>query len=250
MGKKMPCTIESKDHEVSGTVNVSVVVPVYRNAPTLPELTYRVSQILSGRNCSFELIFVNDASPDDSAAVLQKLALDEPNIVTITMQENVGQHRAVLAGLRKSRGQAVLLMDADLQDPPESIPALLNELDAGVSAAFAGRRGAYQSRCRMISSRIFKRLLSRLCGVPRDAGMFVALNRQMVDRVIDLSPPIPFVVAMIGCTGLPTTSIPVARSKRTVGSSAYSAWNRLQAGLRAVACVVCCKLSLRGQHRD
>jgi SAM-dependent methyltransferase len=207
---------------------VSVIIPVYRNAATLAELHRRVRGTLAEAH----LIFINDASPDPSAQVLQELARQDARVTAVQLEFNVGQNRAVLEGLRRAGGAAVSL-DADLQDPPEAIPALLAKLDEGFDAVFAGRRGGYEPAPRLIASRWFKRGLSRLAGAPLDAGLFVALSPRMVDRLLEFPQPGP-VVAMIGCTGLPMTSIPVERAPRPHGKSSYSEWDRVRLACQAL----------------
>lgn len=220
---------------------VSVVVPVYRNAETLHELYHRLRHVLETRLLSFEIIFVDDACPAGSLAVLEELALGNCRVTVIALEQNVGQHRAVLVGLAHTRGKWTVVMDADLQDQPEFIPDLLHKAREGVGAVFAGRRGRYESSFRLFTSCLFKGLLHLMCGVPADAGLFVALNRPMVERVLALDGPHPSVVAMIGCTGLPMASIPVVRDQRASGQSAYSFWRRLRSAWRAVVWVLSCK---------
>jgi hypothetical protein len=118
--------------------------------------------------------------------------------------------------------------------------------DAGVPVVFAGRRGRYQSRVRLLTSRVYKRTLSLLARVPPDAGIFVALERPAVDRLLVMrTRRRPSLVAMLGCTGLPMLSVPVERSPRPEGESSYSPLGRLRLGWRAVAWVVSWKLGRR-----
>lgn len=215
-------------------------MPVYRNADTLVELHDRLRAAL--RDERVELIFVNDACPAGSAAVLRKLAAD-PGTVVLTLERNVGQHRAVLVGLARARGAWTVVLDADLQDPPEAVPLLLARAAVGdVGAVFAGRRGTYESRLRLLTSRLFKRTLHALCGVPPDAGIFAAVSKRTVERVLAMRGPAPFVVAMIGCAGLPMTSIPVERAPRPNGSSAYSTRGRARSAWRAFVWVLAWRL--------
>ena len=153
----------------------------------------------------------------------------------LALARNRGQQRAILAGLAHARGEWVVVMDADLQDPPEAIPDLLRAASTGARAVFAGRRGSYESAGRLATSRMFKRLLHWMCGVPADAGVFVILHRSLVQRILALGGPCPFLVAMIGSTGLPAVSVPVARDPRPVGVSAYSGWDRLRSAMAALA---------------
>jgi len=217
---------------------VGIVVPVYRNAETLQELYRRLRHVLETEQLSYEMIFVDDACPAGSLDVLEELAQGDPRVAVLALERNVGQHRAILAGLSHAWGKCVVVMDADLQDPPEAIPDLLSKMQRGYAAVFAGRRGRYESFSRLLTSRLFKGLLHLLCGVPADAGLFVAMNRQMVERLLAFDEPRPFVVAMIGCTGLPLASIPVLRSQRPSGHSTYSFWKRFMTGCLAISWVL------------
>jgi glycosyltransferase involved in cell wall biosynthesis len=212
---------------------LSVVVPVYRNAATLAALHRRLRAVLEPLG-THEILFVDDGCPDGSRAVLQELAASDRRVAALVLDHNVGQHHAILAGLAHARGEWVVVMDADLQDPPEAIPDLLRAGGTGARAVFAGRRGNYEAAGRLATSRLFKRALHRLCGVPSDAGCFVALHRSLVTRLLELGGPRPFVVAMIGCTGLPSISVPVEREARASGTSAYSGWGRARSAASAL----------------
>jgi glycosyltransferase involved in cell wall biosynthesis len=224
---------------------VSVVVPLYRTADTLPELYRRLSRALEGR--TFELVLVDDACPDGSGAAAAALAAADERVRVLSLPRNRGQHAAVLVGLAEARGGWVVALDGDLQDPPEAVPELLAAArDLGVPVVFAGRRGRYQSRARLLTSRAYKHTLALLAGVPRDAGLFVAVRRPVVDEVLRMDGARrPSVVAMIGCTGAPSRSIPVERARRPSGESSYGTWGRLTLGWRAVAWVVAWRLAHR-----
>lgn len=226
--------------------DLSIILPIYRNRETLHALYRNLCNVLDAQGRSYELVFVDDACPEGSGAVLEELARGDPRLVVLTLERNVGQQRAVLTGLRHARGRWVVVMDADLQDPPEAIPLLLARGGAGVAAVFAGRRGRYESPLRLLTSRLFKRALHLLCGVPADAGLYVAMNREMLERVLALDNPRPHLVAMIGCSGLPVASIPVHRAERPIGRSAYTSWDRFQVAWRALTWVLAYKLRARG----
>ena len=219
------------------SIEVSVVVPVYNNAASLEELSRRLRTVFVTHRVSYELIFVNDACPTGSLNVLQLLADTDPHIVVLDLKHNVGQHIAVLIGLSYTRGAWCVIMDADLQDPPESIPDLLATRARDVAAVFAGRCGWYESPLKLLTSRVFKLLLHVLCGVPADAGLFVLMRRDLVHCLLEMRTSRPWIVALIGCTKMPTISIPVARVRRPVGRSSYTALTRVYTALRAFACV-------------
>jgi polyisoprenyl-phosphate glycosyltransferase len=217
---------------------ISVVTPVFRCTASLPELYSRLRSVLDTENLPYEIVFVDDASPDNSSSVLAELTCNDPSVATVALERNVGQQRAVLAGLAQAHGTWIVVMDADLQDPPEAIPTLLSKLQEGFGAVFAGRRGNYESRSRLLTSRAYKWLLHLLCGTPVDAGLYVAMNQTMVNRLLEFEAPCPSVVAMIGCTGLPLASIPIPRAERRDGRSAYTSWKRIKMGFLTIAWVL------------
>ena len=215
--------------------DVDVVVPVHGNAPTLEHLHHRLDAALGPRLRT--VVYVDDASPDDSGAVLGALAERDPRVRLVVRPANGGQHRALLDGLRASTADWVVTIDADLQDPPEAVPVLLatgEQRRAGMPApvVFAGRHGRYESRGRLATSRAFKRLLGLLTGVPADASSFMALPRRVVDAVLALEGPAPFLTAMVAATGAPSTSVRVARA--AAERSGYSGAARLRSALAAL----------------
>lgn len=225
---------------------LSVVVPVYRNAETLAELHRRLVGALSPRTDDLQLVFVDDASPDASREVLTRLGAQDARVELVALDANVGQQRAVLEGLRRTTGRRVVVLDADLQDPPEAVPALLDLLDGGSSAAFALRRGDYEPAGRLLTSRIFKAILSVITGVPRGSAMFVAFDAAVRERVLAMRTDPPYLVAMIGAAGLPVSGVPVSRSPRPVGRSAFGRLDRLRAGVDGLRAAV--QLRRRGQE--
>jgi glycosyltransferase involved in cell wall biosynthesis len=214
---------------------VTVVLPVYRNARFLPELHRRLSAALSATERAYRLIFVNDASPDDSLAVLRQLAALDPHVLVLALAKNVGQNRAVMAGLEHTTTPLAVVMDADLQDPPEAIPQLLAALQPEVCALFAGRRGTYEAGTRLFTSFVFKRLLALLTlgRVPADAGLFVVLRREMIDALLAFQHPDPYVIGLMARTRLSMRSIPVQRAGNALGETGYTTRKRLALALRA-----------------
>jgi polyisoprenyl-phosphate glycosyltransferase len=207
---------------------VSVILPVYRNADTVVELHARLTRALEGEG-ELELIFVNDACPGGSGPVLAQLAARHPEVRLFTNERNQGQRLAVWRGVREARGDLIVTMDADLQDPPEAVPVLLRALrESGAGAVFAGRRGEYQSAMRMATSRLFKRVVHGLTGLPPDAGAFLAMTREARDRIVKLEVASPYLPALLCGTRMRLISIPVERAERKSGTSAYSEWARLR----------------------
>ena len=213
---------------------VSVVVPLYRTGDALPELHRRTVAALDGR--TFELVLVDDACPEGSGRAAAGLAADDARVQVVALPRNVGQHAAALAGLSRANGAWAVVLDGDLQDPPEAIPLLLDAGHAaGVPVVFAARRGRYESRARLFTSRIYKRTLALVAGVPADAGIYMALDRSVVERLVALGGRRrPSLVAMVGALRVPMTTIPVERAARPSGRSSYRARDRMGLGLRTI----------------
>ena len=183
---------------------------------------------------TWTLRFVVDASPDHSLAVAHGLAAADPRLAVTALTRNVGQNRALLAGLAApAAADAWVCLDADLQDRPEAVPALLDRLAAGdAGVVFAGRRGSYESRGRMVSGTLHRRAMARLTGLPADAGAFLAMDRPSRDRLLALDPP--GIVAGVGAAGIPCASVPVVRDARPSGRSAWTARARLRQSGRSL----------------
>ena len=207
------------------TVDLSIVSPVYGNKETLPELYRRLSAILNSLGICYEIAFVNDACPHGSQPVLEELAARDSCIRVVTLPENVGQHRTVIAGLSQCQGRKAIVLDADLQDPPEAIPQLIESLDNGKDAVFATREGKYQSRARHATSFTFKFLIHILARVPMGAGMFFALSEKGINKICAFPTSHPYVVSMIGLSGLRVGAVPIKRAPRPAGRSATN-WRR------------------------
>lgn len=215
---------------------LSVVAPAYLNSATLPELVARVAAA-AARVGPFEFLVVDDASPDATRETLARLTTAEPALAALGLARNVGQQRAIRAGLARCRGRAVVVLDADLQDPPEAIPALVAAL-AGAPAVFAGRRGAYQAWPRRLSSTLFKRAQAALAGVPADAGLYFALRAEIAAALVSYPAADPALIPLVGALVPSPPSLPVTRSTRPVGRSAYRTGMRWRAGLRALRCAL------------
>ena len=213
-------------------MTVRVVVPVYGNAATLPALVDRLAAALDGRDWTVRLVV--DASPDDSAAVAARLAAADPRVRPQVLARNVGQHRALALGLAEEPdGTAWVCLDADLQDPPEAVPLLLDAARPAPRAVFAGRAGRTRRGCGCSPARAHRALLTRLTGLPPDAGAFLALDARA--RAVVLAAQAPSLVAALGAARLPVASVPVERAERPEGRSAWTTRARLRQSVRTLA---------------
>lgn len=219
------------------TETISVVIPVFNNRATLVELGERVRRTVAPERM-LELILVDDCSADDSWRLITDiLRVSPPRVVAVQTPRNLGQHSAILVGLSRARGTWCAVLDADLQDRPEAIADLLAAAD-GCDVVFAGRRGRHQGLARLLTGRIYRRLLNVLSGTPSDAGTFCVLRRDAVDRILALPVTTPSFIAMTGLARLRAKSLPIERAQRSGGHSAYSTRLRLRLAFRMLRCVL------------
>ncbi len=220
----------------SESIEISVVSPVYRTAPFLPELVRRIEAALDPLNVAYEIVLVNDACPEGSGDLLRTMVLSNPRLGIVDLKCNLGQHRALLVGLRWANGRYVAVLDSDLQDPPELIPHLYaraNMPDAP-DAVLVVREGPYEARGRLISSRILKGLLRLLLGLPTGAGSYCLLSRPLVSRLLEMKVREPYLLAMVGASHAKVAALRAPRHPRPAGRSSYTAGKRLKLGLAAL----------------
>src|SRR5438093_3571911 len=163
---------------------VSVVIPVFNESANIPRLHARLHQVLQQLGRSFEIVYVDDGSTDRSLEELLLVQGWDPAVKVVTLARNAGQHAAVLAGFAHARGAVVVTLDADLQNPPEEIPRLLAEIDAGHDAVGTRREGRNDPFLRRAISAVVSRLASLAVGVPMtDCGSVLRAYQRSVCAV-------------------------------------------------------------------
>jgi polyisoprenyl-phosphate glycosyltransferase len=209
---------------------VSVVVPVFNEEENLPALRERVSAALAGIDGGFELICVDDGSSDRSATVVEKWATEGDGVVLVQLSRNFGMEVAMSAGLDYARGRHVVLMHADLQDPPELIPEMLELARGGADVVFARRIGRDESALKRILATSFYALMRRLARVPYQgqAGDFRLMTRRVADAVRAMPERRRFLRGMVAWAGFEQVPIEYRRAGRSTGRGAsYGALFRL-----------------------
>lgn len=203
---------------------VSVVVPCYREADNLANLHARSSTVMTSMGRSWELILVDDGSPDDTWDVAQRLAAADPHVRAVALSLNFGKESALLAGLRRSHGEAVVLMDADLQHPPELIPQMVELLGPGTDQVVARRDRRGDPWLRTMLSRGFYRLANRFLDVPLTDGVgdFRVLSRKATDAILALGEANRFSKGLFAWVGFGTRSIDYTNQGRAGGTSSWS----------------------------
>ena len=201
-----------------------MVVPVYRCESCLRALYERLVRALSEITTDYELVFVDDRSPDDGWSTLKELAALDSRVSAIRLSRNFGQHPAITAGLAESRGRWVVVMDCDLQDPPEEIRRLYTTAQQGYDIVFARRKGRRHSIFRRISARLWSTLLNRVLGSSIEGayGAFSIISRKVVREFLGLQDRDRHYLLILTWLGFSSTSIDVEHGGRHSGSSAYS----------------------------
>jgi polyisoprenyl-phosphate glycosyltransferase len=215
--------------------SVSIVVPVYRNAESLPELSQRIADAFAADYPRYELILIDDGSPDGSWPVIERLALADPRVKGIRLSRNFGQHPAIAAGFDRAGGEVIVLMDADLEDRPESVPGLIARLQPGVDIVYTIKSGAHgESR---LTSALFHRVFSRITGgtqVPKNIGTLRAFNRKVLEAIRAhteydvLFGPLMFFI------GFSSVFVEVERDVRRHGATSYTFIKRLRLAVRSL----------------
>jgi glycosyltransferase involved in cell wall biosynthesis len=207
---------------------ISVVTPVYRCAPCLVQLYNRLRAALEPITADFEIIMVNDHSPDDAWSVICELSRRDRRVKGVNFSRNFGQHYAITAGLDFASGDWVVVMDCDLQDRPEEIPKLYAKAQEGYDIVF-GKRVERQDRfLKRMSSKLFYRVFSYLTETEQDASIanFGIYHRKVIDTVINMREQLRFFPTMVKWVGFRSTAIPIEHASREEGKSSYS-WKRL-----------------------
>lgn len=206
-------------------VTYSIVLPVLDESSTLPELARRLDVTLGSLDGPAEIVMVDDGSTDGTFEVMKQLHEADPRFMALRLSRNFGHQIAITAGLEHARGAAVIIMDADLQDPPEVVPALVERWREGYEVVYAVRdERAGESRFKLVTAHWFYRLLGRLSeiDIPPDAGDFRLLDRQVVDAVIRMPEHHRYLRGMIAWVGYDQVGVHYVRAARFAGRTKFS----------------------------
>ena len=203
---------------------ISVVVPVYKGESFITELVTRVRNAIESIPENYEIILVNDASPDNSwNRILQECEKDK-NVKGIKLSRNFGQHYAISAGLEHANGDWVVVMDCDLQDVPEEIPNLHDKAIQGFETVLAVRKNRRDGFLKKLFSYLFYRALSWLTGVDYDHRIanFGIYNRNVIKAIVSMGDNIRYFPSMVKWVGFRTASIEANHASRDQGKSSYN----------------------------
>lgn len=212
-------------------MKLSIVAPVYNEQECLPEFYRRTRKVLVSIDLEVEWIFVNDGSHDQSGNVLSHLAKEDPRVRVITFSRNFGHQPAIKAGIDHATGDAVVTIDADLQDPPEAISEMVAKWREGYDVVYAvriERKG--ESFLKKATASLFYRLMKRITRIdmPLDAGDYRLISRPVADALKQLTEKKPFLRGLISWLGFSQTGIPIKRAARFAGKTKFSVVKMLQ----------------------
>lgn len=204
----------------------SIVIPILDERETLPELHRRLGRVMEQLDGSAEIIFVDDGSSDGSYEAIRKLHEADHRVRALRLSRNFGHQVAITAGLDHARGNAVVVMDGDLQDPPEVVPALAAKWREGFDVVYAVRdEREGESRVKLATASWFYRLLGRLSevGIPRDAGDFRLIDRRVVDALKQMPEHHRYLRGMFAWVGYDQVGVHYARDARHAGRTKFPA---------------------------
>lgn len=226
---------------------VSVVVPVYNEEGCLQELIDRTLKTLDGCGRKFEFILVDDGSRDRSAEIMKKASEARPGeVVSCILNRNYGQHSAIMAGFSLVRGDLVVTLDADLQNPPEEIPKLIAAAEEGNDVVGTIRQNRKDTLFRRVASKIVNQVAQKATGVKmKDYGcMLRAYRRHVVDAMLQCNERSTFIPVLGNSFARNTCEIPVAHCERAVGESKYSLWKLINLQFNLLTCMTTAPLRM------
>ena len=230
--------VASADRGEPGTPRLSVVVPVFDEEDVLPLFAQRLRPVLDELGVSYEVLTVDDGSRDATPVVLESMRRQWPQLRVVRLRRNSGHQNALTAGLHRARGQYVVSLDVDLQDPPEVIADMLGLAEsAGLDVVHGVRTDRRtDSSFKRWTAAGYYRLIRRVVGtsVPADAGDFRMLSRTAVDALTALPEHLPVYRLLVPWLGLPSGEVPYARQRRAAGRSKYPIAKMLRLALDSI----------------
>jgi polyisoprenyl-phosphate glycosyltransferase len=210
---------------------LSIIIPVFNEAPILAVLHTRLVQAVSTITQNYEVVWVNDSSSDDSLSLLKEFSTTDPRHRYISLSRNFGHQKAITAGLDHCRGEAAVVMDGDLQDPPELIPELWKQYREGYPVVYAQRRSRKgESFFKKATAQAFYRILKKTAriDIPVDTGDFRLIDRKIIDYLKQMPEQHKFIRGQIAWIGFRQTCVRYDRDERYAGKSHYSLFRMMR----------------------
>lgn len=206
-------------------MNLSVIIPIYNEELNINLLYERLNGVMTSLPLSYELVFVNDGSKDNSMSLIKGLAAKDSHVKFINFSRNFGHQVAVSAGIDYAKGEAIAIIDADLQDPPALIREMYEKMKEGYEVVYAKRRArAGESFLKRFTAKIFYRILNRIThiNIPVDTGDFRIIDRKVADVLKEMPERQKFLRGQISWIGFNQTFVEYDRDERNAGKTGYT----------------------------
>ena len=215
---------------------ISAIIACYRDAPAIPIMHQRLEAVFHRIDVEYEIIFVNDCSPDNASEVLEALVASNPRVTIIEHTRNFGSQNAFTSGMRIATGDAVVLLDGDLQDPPELIEEFYKKWNEGYEVVYGKRIKREATLFLRVAYKLFYRLFRAMSyvAIPLDAGDFSLLDRRVVDALNDLPETNRFLRGLRAWVGFRQIGVPYLRPERMFGRTTNSLWRNIGWARKAV----------------
>lgn len=203
---------------------LSIIVPCFNEQEVLPEFYRRMSAVCKTVGKPYEIVFVNDGSSDRTWSTIRQWADQDHNVVGVNLSRNHGHQLALTAGLTLAHGQRILIIDADLQDPPELLPAMLEQMDQGADVIYGQRRAREgETYFKLTTARLFYWLIDKLTDtpIPRDTGDFRLISRRVLDVLLKMPEHHRFMRGMVSWVGFHQVPLMYDRDSRVAGQTKY-----------------------------
>jgi len=204
---------------------ISVIIPIYNEEENIDSLYQRLNGVLKGTGDTYEILLVDDGSTDRSVELIKNYIKDDDNLKLLRLSRNFGHQAAISAGISVAKGNKVVIMDGDLQDPPEVIPKFISKLDSGYDVVYAIRKGRKEKLFKKVAYAVFYRLLRLISeiDIPLDSGDFCIMNEKVLNALKkDLPEHIRFVRGLRAYVGFKQMGLEYSRDSRYAGKPKYT----------------------------
>jgi glycosyltransferase involved in cell wall biosynthesis len=211
----------------AGTDFISIVAPAYNEADGLTEFVHRIDAVMREHAIDYEIVFINDGSTDHTLLVMQSLQAVNPSITIVNLSRNFGKETAMTAGIAHALGDAIVIIDTDLQDPPELIPDMIDGWRAGYDVVYAQRvERAGETWVKKTTAHLFYRAVRHMgpVPIPENAGDFRLISRRAAQALLQIPERHRFMKGLYAWIGFPQKAIPYSRHARFTGRSKWNYW--------------------------
>lgn len=223
--------------ELKQIIQISIIIPVFNEEQVVVEMITRLHKCVSGMKVIYEMIFVNDGSSDSTLALLKEQANKDSSVRFVSFSRNFGHQNAVMAGIVHSRGEAIVIIDGDLQDPPELIPEMYAKYQEGYKVVYAKRKQRLgESVFKKATAKLFYKLLKKITSfnIPVDTGDFRLISREVADHLVNMGEGSKFLRGQIAWLGFKQTGVEFERQERKAGKTKYTFKKMLRLALDGI----------------